>query len=378
MTKKQKNITNEKPQKGSSDARPKSKARKILSTCLVVFEATLMVLILLFTITIMTSSQKDDGSLSKDPVFKLSFMPVLSDSMEPFFNKGDLIIVKAVDDTSTLKVGDVVTFRFYNAGKLAFNTHRIVEIVEGGFRTQGDNVPEAEKETTFELIAAKDVLATYKGRIPGLGDAVEALKTPVVFFLAIITPLIILLLYNIFLIIRLLIRYKVQRAVSAPPAAESGNIELTEEMKQRAIEEYLKSLPKDNTDNKTETKPDETETQENTPETKEVVFEEKPESISETKPKINTAGTKNKATSASDANTKAKSTDASETKPKAKTTSASAAKPKTASAAASETKSKAKSASTAADTKTKTTATSAAKSKAKPAGTSETKPKNKP
>ncbi len=62
--------------------------------------------------------------------------PVASDSMVPFFERGDLVVTQPA---SQLRVGDIVTFRKY--GHLI--THRIVAQgrVPGTFETRGDANP---------------------------------------------------------------------------------------------------------------------------------------------------------------------------------------------------------------------------------------------
>lgn len=65
---------------------------------------------------------------------------VLSDSMEPSFAAGDMIVVVPTP-TSSLRAGDVITYEAPTAGRPVV-THRIEEIVERGtrpvVRTKGD------------------------------------------------------------------------------------------------------------------------------------------------------------------------------------------------------------------------------------------------
>lgn len=68
-------------------------------------------------------------------------LTVLSGSMEPTYDPGDVVIVRPVD-TDELAVGDVITFQPISDDP-SLTTHRIVEEVFGSegrmFQTQGDN-----------------------------------------------------------------------------------------------------------------------------------------------------------------------------------------------------------------------------------------------
>ncbi len=66
---------------------------------------------------------------------------VLTGSMEPNLNVGDLIFVKKVSNENELSVGDIITFEEEGASQTI--THRIVNIVDEdgvkAFETKGDN-----------------------------------------------------------------------------------------------------------------------------------------------------------------------------------------------------------------------------------------------
>ncbi len=86
---------------------------------------------------------------------------VLTDSMQPTINPGDVIISKKVD-VNDLKEGDVITF-IAPSGPLKGNniTHRIIEIVknEDGtikhFITKGDNAPKDNWELSPDAVKAR-------------------------------------------------------------------------------------------------------------------------------------------------------------------------------------------------------------------------------
>jgi signal peptidase len=99
---------------------------------------------------------------------------ILSESMVPKFNMGDLIIVKNSDEYI---VGDVITYTL-QLGDVDTITHRIVEknkntAGETIFKTKGDN--NKEKDTWVarpDLIKGKVIFS-----IPILGNAINSIRT---------------------------------------------------------------------------------------------------------------------------------------------------------------------------------------------------------
>ena len=75
---------------------------------------------------------------------------VRSDSMEPAFPVGCVVISERVGDGTELRVGDVVTYK--NPAVPFTITHRIVEVTERGFVTKGDNLNEDDGEIPGEWV----------------------------------------------------------------------------------------------------------------------------------------------------------------------------------------------------------------------------------
>jgi signal peptidase len=63
-----------------------------------------------------------------------NFLVVLSGSMEPTINMGDMVVTTPIT-SNAIKIGDIVAF---NDGKEFPITHRVINITEGGFITKGD------------------------------------------------------------------------------------------------------------------------------------------------------------------------------------------------------------------------------------------------
>lgn len=100
-------------------------------------------------------------------VFDWSAAVVVSGSMEPALSVGDLIVTRAQDDYA---VGDVITF---GSGG-GTTTHRIIEVTEGGYVTRGD----ANNAEDLDLVKPDEVVGGVVLRVPLLGNAVLALRTP--------------------------------------------------------------------------------------------------------------------------------------------------------------------------------------------------------
>ncbi|MCA6213725.1 signal peptidase I [Thermococcus bergensis] len=99
----------------------------------------------------------------------LELLVVLSGSMQPLFNPGDVIVVERVN-ASSIAVGDVVAFRPPDAkDEKILVTHRVVEILvnESGryFQTRGDN----NEDVDPFLVPAENVVGKAIFSIPYLG-----------------------------------------------------------------------------------------------------------------------------------------------------------------------------------------------------------------
>lgn len=109
------------------------------------------------------------GTFMRDPLpmpFGIGAANVLSDSMEPAFSRGTLLIVKKEEN---LKEGDIVV---YQSGKNLI-VHRIVRLDGNQVVTQGDanNVPD-------EPFDRKMIKGVAVGKVPYAGTVVGILKTP--------------------------------------------------------------------------------------------------------------------------------------------------------------------------------------------------------
>ena len=120
-------------------------------------------------------------------------MIVLSDSMYPQIERGDMILVHTADAAS-IKEGDVISFFDPDSTKNAVVTHRVKEIVkdENGFsfRTQGD----ANNVEDRELVPAGNLVGIWTGKAyAGVGSAALFIQSTPGLILCIGLPVILLI-----------------------------------------------------------------------------------------------------------------------------------------------------------------------------------------
>ena len=139
-------------------------------------------------------------------------LSVVSDSMAPTFNAGDLIIIRSCDP-ATLQEGDIVTFHTIINNEFALNTHRIAEIQgEGDARsyvTKGDNNEIAD----IHMITGGDIVGKYVACLPHFGTVVEFLSSSIGFLLVIVLPLLIFFIYQVYHLVTVSIDLKKALAV---------------------------------------------------------------------------------------------------------------------------------------------------------------------
>ena len=133
---------------------------------------------------------------------------IQTESMYPTFLPGDLIIDTAVDDTSELEVGDIITYWTIINGERVLNTHRISAIYDGGgyliFATQGDNNQSADALTVHE----SEVVGKDKFRIQGLGKVFDYLQTSTGFLIVVVVPVFIFFIFHLIKFFQVLFEYQ--------------------------------------------------------------------------------------------------------------------------------------------------------------------------
>ena len=139
-------------------------------------------------------------------VFGARLLIVKTDSMskpplgeeEIYFNSGDLILIKRIENANDLKAGDVIAFISYDPDTYAQTvTHKIREVKYSaagrliGYVTYG--VRTGENDQT--VVQPESVMGVYGGKISYIGHVFAFLKTPRGFYLSIMTPAVLLIIF---------------------------------------------------------------------------------------------------------------------------------------------------------------------------------------
>ena len=235
-------MDNQAVEKKSADKKV-SKTKKVLSIIANVLMWAFIVFSVVITIFAFSAQSSADGIPT---IGGKVISPVLSPSMSPTFNKGDIILSRKLADAEkySLEVGQIITYKadLDGDGTPEINTHRIVEVIttSGGFteyRTKGDN----NQAVDNYLVSFSDVISVFDEkkdtRIAGLGSVINFLLQPTGFFIVIVIPLIIFFLFEIVMFVR-----KIMEVKNA--GKKQITVEDEELIKQKAIEEYIRSQQK--------------------------------------------------------------------------------------------------------------------------------------
>ncbi|MBP5193395.1 MAG: signal peptidase I [Clostridia bacterium] len=185
------------------------------------------------------------ASVSNDynvPVMgKKVIMNVVTESMEPVIKKGSLIVGTTLTDEekAALKEGDIITFfvDLNGDGAKELNTHRIKIANYGGepgtFKTQGDNNP-AEDDY---VIRYSDIVCKWEegdAQLRGIGSAFGFLQSRTGFLVIVVLPLALFFVYEVIRLVLSVLKIKNadKRVIT---------VEDEEEIRRKAIEDYLKS-----------------------------------------------------------------------------------------------------------------------------------------
>ena len=123
-------------------------------------------------------------------------MIVLTDSMYPVIESGDLIICNTAE-AEDISVGDVISFYDPMGNGTSVVTHRVLEIVtEDGalsFRTKGDNNNTEDQV----LVPGESLIGTYQTRIPKVGHVAMFMQTTTGLIVCVVLPIVLLVGYDV-------------------------------------------------------------------------------------------------------------------------------------------------------------------------------------
>lgn len=166
---------------------------KILKKIVSIFSAIIFIICLALLAVVIITPKGENGSKVVN-VAGYSIMTVLTGSMEPDYQVGDVVIVKKTA-TDELKVKDVITFYSKDPtmeGQIV--THRIIDITEENgqrlFETKGDNNQIAD----LEKVEEEDIIGRVQGRVPYVGKVTNFMQTNrAAFFLIVILPMLVIM-----------------------------------------------------------------------------------------------------------------------------------------------------------------------------------------
>jgi signal peptidase len=130
-----------------------------------------LIIILLISVLIILSSR----------IGSAHFLVVLSGSMSPTINMGDLVIVSPTNPEN-IKVNDIIAFR--NEDKRVPTTHRVIEITERGFKTKGD----ANEDPDSRIVKPNEVIGKVVFKIPYTGYLVHYARSKYGFIFLVLVP----------------------------------------------------------------------------------------------------------------------------------------------------------------------------------------------
>ena len=182
------------------------KGKKIANT---IINVILVIAIVIAALCTYISFVSKSGSGKPPSIFGIEILSIQTESMYPTIEPGDLIFDKRVKDTSTLQVGDIITYWTIIDGERVLNTHRIVEIYDGGnyriFATKGDKNDVEDPLTVHE----SEVVGKYNGaRIRGAGKVFDFLQTSTGFLIVVVVPVAIFFIFHLVQFFRVLFEYQ--------------------------------------------------------------------------------------------------------------------------------------------------------------------------
>ena len=204
---------------------------------------------MVFTIVMVATVDKIDRSF-----LGLRFYIVQTDSMslsennadDPVhFNAGDIIFSKKVKDATALEDGAIISFISTNSdshGKILTHKIRCKEYNSDdiflGYTTYGTNKGVDDQA----IVSPNQVLGEYMGKLAGVGTFFAFVKTTPGYFLCILSPFLLLIIFNAINVIRSAKAYKAeQRAV-----ADAERADIEEKIREnKELLEKLEALKKE-------------------------------------------------------------------------------------------------------------------------------------
>ena len=233
LNKQPENTTENAPSDAANKKKPK-KWKKIVGTIFTV--VVIVVLVFCVVVAVQVKSSK------KPFIFGYATFFVVSGSMEPVIHVGEVIIDEKVDSIEDLQVGDIITYQGKEGefkGKTV--THKITRIEGDTIVTKGVSQQSIKEDPA---ITFDDVVGRYVKTSSFLTTVYMAFTSKYGFLFIVFIPLLILLIIQI-VNFRRACRMdkdgKLPEEKTAEEVKEQAVKEKEDEIKRKAIEEYLAS-----------------------------------------------------------------------------------------------------------------------------------------
>lgn len=200
---------NEKVQKTANEnvekvEKKQRKPRKVLNT---IINVVLIIAIIVAGVATYVSFVSSSGQGAPN-IFGLRLLSIQTNSMADTLMPGDLVVSTGVKDPADLRPGDIITYWTVINGERVLNTHRIINIYDGGdyliFETQGDNNTTVDPLTVHE----SEIIGKYSFHISGVGKVFDYLQTPTGFLIVVVAPVFIFFIYHLVQFFRVLFEYQ--------------------------------------------------------------------------------------------------------------------------------------------------------------------------
>ncbi len=251
------------PEVETNETQPEKKKGNKTKTVNRVINILLVVVIALAAVCTFVSFVSSTGH-GVPNIFGIQLLSIKTDSMYPELKAGDLAVDVPVKDPAKLRPGEIITYWTVIDGERVLNTHRIMNIFDGGeyliFETKGDNNSSVDPLTVHE----SEVIGKYKFHIGGLGKAFDYLQTPTGFFLVVLLPVILFFIFNLVQFFRALFEYQgvksrlkfeqergateelIAQKLQATAQLESDRAKIEAELREKLRAEILENMAKEN------------------------------------------------------------------------------------------------------------------------------------
>ena len=210
------------------------------------------VIIFILFISITNLKAKSSGGIPN--IFGYGYVNVLSESMDgdksDSFKKNDMVFVKLINSTEeakNLEIGTIITYQGHltsDSTDTAIISHRIVSYQDGGYMVKGDN-PLA---VTEDFVAYSSVMGVVTGHWSGAGAVFAWFGSSVGFFVVVVGPCIIFLVYEIICFAKTILEYNQEKKLLAEDGLDPVQQQIAN--RKQALEALVKegSLTKEQAD----------------------------------------------------------------------------------------------------------------------------------